>query len=114
MSAHDINNLGQIVGYGMHNGRYEAVVLTPNGMAPPPGATPPRRPTPVGRTRSPRGRRLPRRQPFVRPGWRHAELHLGPQWRRHVWRRGRRDADPDTCRVAALGITGGATAFPYR
>lgn len=37
IQAHDINNLGQIVGYGRHNGRYEAFVLTPNGVAPPPG-----------------------------------------------------------------------------
>lgn len=44
MSAHDINNLGQIVGYGLHNGHYEAFVLAPNGVAvnPPTGpATPP-------------------------------------------------------------------------
>ena len=32
MSAHDINNLGQIVGYGLHNGQYEAVILTPTGL----------------------------------------------------------------------------------
>lgn len=44
MSAHDINNLGQVVGYGLHNGHYEAFVLTPNGVAvnPPTGpASPP-------------------------------------------------------------------------
>lgn len=35
MAANDINNLGQIVGYGMHNGSYQACVLTPNGMTPP-------------------------------------------------------------------------------
>ena len=42
-SAHDINNLGQIVGYGLHNGVYEAFVLNPAGLVPPttPPTTPP-------------------------------------------------------------------------
>lgn len=34
ISAHDINNVGQIVGYGLHNGSYEAYILTPNGSPP--------------------------------------------------------------------------------
>ncbi len=32
MRANDINNLGQIVGYGSHNGRFEAYVLTPTTL----------------------------------------------------------------------------------
>ena len=35
LSAHDINNLGQIVGYGLHNGHYEACILNPTGLVPP-------------------------------------------------------------------------------
>lgn len=39
-SALDINNHGQIVGCGTHNGRTEAFVLTPNGVTVPPPPLP--------------------------------------------------------------------------
>jgi hypothetical protein len=40
LTAHEISNLGQIVGYGLHNDNYGAFVLTPNGVAPPANAPP--------------------------------------------------------------------------
>lgn len=40
VSTHDINNFGQIVGYGQHSGRYEAFVLTPTGVVVPPPPPP--------------------------------------------------------------------------